>query len=258
MGRIHLFEFEDQSWFPGVIRNFGTDFLQYLANRTNMFEPIISKLEQGLKCSEGQRIIDLCSGGGGGLLSLNRSLQKENHEVTITLTDLYPNIDAFETTQNQADNFAYVEDAVDARHVPAELKGLRTMFLSFHHFKPSDARQILQNAVDSNQPIGVFEAQERSVPSVIAMLFSPVTLLLTTPFIRPFRFSRILFSYLIPIVPLFVLWDGVVSALRTYSVKEMEELVQSLESSDRFNWESGRIKSGPGAILYLLGTPKQS
>ena len=39
MGRIHLFEFEDQSWFPEFLR---TDFLQFLSNKTKMYKPIIS------------------------------------------------------------------------------------------------------------------------------------------------------------------------------------------------------------------------
>ena len=134
--------------------------------------------------------------------------------------------------------------------------GLRTQFLSLHHFKPHDAKQILQNAVDANQPIGIFEAQERSVLSILAMLFSPITLLLVTPFIRPFRFGRIIFTYLIPIMPIFVLWDGVISSLRTYSVKEMNTLVDSLEGADKFDWEIKRIKSGPSVVLYLLGTSK--
>jgi len=67
----------------------------------------------------------------------------------------------------------------------------------------------------------------------------------------------LLFTYLIPIVPLFVLWDGVVSSLRTYSLKEMKDLVDSVDQKDTFNWEMDRIKSGPGVILYLLGTKKE-
>ena len=37
------------------------------------------------------------------------------------------------------------------------LKGLRTMFLSFHHFKEEDATQILRNSVDAQMPILVAE-----------------------------------------------------------------------------------------------------
>jgi len=256
MGRIHLFEFEDQKWFPSFLRNYGTDFLQFLSNKTKLYKPIIPIIEKGLQESKTDIIIDLGSGGGGGLIWLNSELIKDIPNLKIILTDFYPNIPAFELTKKKATNFNFIERPVDARNVPSELKGFRTQFLSLHHFKPKDARQILQNAVDSNSGIGVFEAQERSVPSVLAMVFSPLSVLFTTPFIRPFKIGRIIFTYLIPIVPLFVLWDGIVSSFRTYSVKEMNEMVKSLDGNEKFNWNIGKVKSGPGVVLYLVGTKK--
>jgi hypothetical protein len=221
MGRIHLFEFEDLNWFPHFLRDYGTDFLQYLSNRTRPYKPVVPIIKAGLEKSRTTQIIDLGSGGGGGLIWLNSELKKEIPGLRILLTDYYPNTTAFEATKKLADNFDYLQKSVDARSVPVELIGFRTQFLSFHHFKTDDARQILQNAVDSNSSIGIFEAQERSFASMIAMVFSPLTVLFTTPFIYPFKIGRIIFTYLIPIVPLFVLWDGVVSSLRTYSVQEM-------------------------------------
>lgn len=257
MGRIHLFEFEDLSWFPSFLRNYGTDFLQFLSNKTKMYKPIIPIIKKGLEKSGTDQIIDLGSGGGGGLIWLNSELKKDIPNLKITLTDYYPNISAFKFTKKQADNFEFVEKSVDARNVPAELNGLRTQFLSFHHFRPDDAKQILQNAINSNSSIAIFEGQERSVPSILAMLFSPISVLLTTPFIRPFRLERIIFTYLIPIVPLFVLWDGIVSSLRTYSIKEMNELIGTLNGKENYDWEVKKVKSGPSVVLYLLGTKKK-
>ncbi len=256
MPRIHLFEFEDLSWFPSFLRNYGTDFLQFLSNKTNMYKPIVPLLVEELKETHYTQIIDLGSGGGGGLLSLNESLKKEIPEIHFTLTDFYPNKAAFQRTAAKTNNFSFELSPVDARNVPNHLSGFRTQFLSLHHFKEADAVQILQNAVDENAPIAIFEGQERSVASIIAMLFSPISVLLTTPFIRPFSLGRILFTYFIPVVPLFVLWDGVVSSLRTYSVKEMNHLVSKVPNADSFRWEIGRKKSGPSAILYLIGTPR--
>lgn len=257
MGRIHLFEFEDQKWFPAFLRNFGTDFLQFLSNKTKLYKPIVPIIEKGLKEGNTDQIVDLGSGGGGGLIWLNSALKKNFPELKIVMTDFYPNISAFEYSKSKADNFEYRKEQIDARNVPKDLIGLRTQFLSLHHFEPEDAILILQNAVISDCPIGIFEAQERSVPSILAMLFSPVSVLLTAPFIRPFKMGRIIFTYLIPIVPLFVLWDGIVSSLRTYSVKEMKELVENVKGEEKYNWEIGKVKSGPGVILYLLGTKKR-
>ncbi|MBK7650952.1 MAG: hypothetical protein IPJ20_09695 [Flammeovirgaceae bacterium] len=253
MSRIHLFEFEDQPLFPKFIRDYGTDFLQFIANKTFMFKPVLPLLERGIRSSKAHTIIDLASGGGGGLVKLNEELLKIFPDLKIILTDYYPNLEAFVFIKSQASNIDFETQPVNALDVPKELKGLRTQFLSFHHFRPEEALRILQNSVDANSSIAIFEAQERNLPSLLAMFFSPLTVLLTTPFIRPFRFGRLVFTYLIPIVPLFVWWDGIVSLLRTYSVKEMKELVSQLNQADSYTWDIGRMKSGPGAILYLLG-----
>lgn len=233
-----------------------TDFLQFLSNKVNLFNPISPLLAEVLKKSHTQTIIDLGSGGGGGLLSLNDELRKEIPNLTIVLTDYYPNLKAFEFTKKQSDNFDYIKESVDAMDVPADLQGVRTLFLALHHFKPQDARSILQNAVDEDASIAIFEGQERSLPSLFGMFISPLTLLLTTPFIRPFRWGRIVFTYLIPLVPLFTWWDGIVSSLRTYSIKEMKELVAQINHSHTYDWQIGKKKSGPVVILYLIGVKK--
>jgi len=257
MGRIHLFEFEDQKWFPDFLRNYMTDFLQYLSNKAKIYKPIVPIIKKGLNKSGTNQIIDLGSGGGGGLIWLNSELKKDIPGLKIVLTDYYPNILAFRLTKKKANNFEFIDKPIDARNVPKELNGLRTQFLSLHHFRKSDAIQILQNAIDTNNSIAIFEAQERSIPSILAMIFSPISVLLTTPFIRPFKLGRIIFTYLIPVVPLFVLWDGIVSSLRTYSVKEMNELVENLIGKENYDWEIDKVKSGPSVVLYLLGTKKK-
>ncbi|WP_273565879.1 hypothetical protein [Maribacter halichondriae] len=126
MGRIHLFELEDQKWFPTFLRNYGTDFLQFMSNKTKMYKPVVPVIEKGLKASKTNQIIDLGSGGGGGLLWLNTELKKRIPDLKIILTDYYPNIPAFEFTKKEADNFEFIEEPIDARKVPIELVGLRT------------------------------------------------------------------------------------------------------------------------------------
>ncbi|NUO00653.1 MAG: hypothetical protein HUU01_08555 [Saprospiraceae bacterium] len=53
-----------------------------------------------------------------------------------------------------------------------------------------------------------------------------------------------------------IFWDGIASILRTYSIKELKALVASLNNSDAFEWEIGKVKNGPMPIYYLLGTQK--
>lgn len=257
MARLHLVEFEDLKWFPKNIRNYMTDFLQFTANKLDFYKTITPVLKKGVDASGTKQIIDLASGGGGGWLKLSEHISKEMPDVKVRLTDFYPNITAFKRTQEKNPNvFTFEEKSVNALDVPKELKGLRTQFLSLHHFRPDDAQEIFQNAVDSNNPIAIFEAQKRSVGDFIKFFFSPINVLILTPFIRPFSFGRLLFTYLIPIVPIFVWWDGLVSVLRTYSDKEIHGLIAKLKNGDSFDWEVSFVKNGPIKIYYVLGTPK--
>ncbi len=256
MSRIHLFEFEDLKWFPSFLRNYMTDYLQFVSNKFDLYKPIVPIIEEGLEKSNTSTVIDLASGGGGGILKLNEHLLKNNSEVKILLTDYYPNIEAFKLTKASARNIDYISISIDALQVPESLEGLRTQFLSFHHFIPNQAKQILQNAVDNESVIAVFEAQERNFKSFFFMLLAPLNILLFTPFIKPFKIGRLVFTYLIPIIPILACWDGIVSVLRTYSVDEMNTFVSELNKTESYNWKIDKVKSGPGVITYLLGYKK--
>ena len=62
---------------------------------------------------------------------------------------------------------------------------------------------------------------------------------LLTPRMRPFRWSRLLFTYLVPLIPLVVLWDGIVSCFRTRTPEELLELTKSFP---QYNWTAGYAK----------------
>ena len=108
MGRLHLFEFEDQQWFPSFLRNYMTDFLQHISNVFDIYKPIVPIIEKGLELSHSNVIVDLASGGGGGILKLNEHLLKNNPSLKIILTDYYPNVQAFEQTKKSAHNIEYI------------------------------------------------------------------------------------------------------------------------------------------------------
>lgn len=258
MARIHLFEFEDLLWFPGWLRNYMTDFLQFVANQFRMYNGIVPVLVRGMNAAKCNQIIDLASGGGGGWESLSEELKKAQAEVKVLLTDYYPNHIALNYLKEKDPKIFEVESSsVNAMEVPERLKGLRTQFLSIHHFRPESVQKILQNAVDAQAPVAFFEAQKRSLGDFIKFFFSPINVLLVTPFIRPFSIGRIIFTYLIPLVPIFVWWDGLVSVLRTYSKKEFEEIIEKLQNKEMYDWEVNEKKGRGFAIYYLLGIPKE-
>jgi hypothetical protein len=151
----------------------------------------------------------------------------------------------------------FIAEPVDAMAVPVSLPRFRNMFASFHHFRPDAARSILRRALEQQRPIGIFELTERSVLGLFGSLVLPIFVLLVTPFIRPFRWSRLVWTYLLPIVPLMVIWDGFVSCLRTYLAKELQDMVVGVGVSD-YVWEIGRACSRTApAVTHLIGYPRK-
>jgi uncharacterized membrane protein YqaE (UPF0057 family) len=113
---------------------------------------------------------------------------------------------------------------------------------------------VLHAAAAARQPIAIFEVSDRTWKSVISILLTPLAVWLSTPFMRPFLWRRLFWTYLLPLVPLTCLWDGVVSQLRAYTVDELAGLCAG---SAPMRWEHGHIPiaRGQGRLTYLTGTP---
>lgn len=259
MARRHLFEWEDQPWLPAALRDGATDYLRFMIEVGDAYGAASPILADAMRRSRATQITDLCSGGGGPWRLLTRGLERDGITGQLLLTDRFPNGRAAAALDPPFRwQVAYHDAPVDAREVPAGLGGIRTMFSAFHHFAPADARKVLGNAVAAGVPIAVFEATRSDAPGILAMLPAPLIVLLTMPFVRPFRWSSIALTYLLPLLPLLVLWDGLVSCLRTYTVAELRSLVAQVPGSEGYTWDIGEAKGkGPLPLTYLVGVPKR-
>lgn len=259
MKRIDLFEFEDFPWFPRVLRQCMTNYIRGLHGFLGTADIIAPLVERGLDNS-GQGVVDLCSGAGGPMIEVVRSLRsKRESDYKLVLTDLYP---PEVTAELPNENWLkYDRRSIDAGEVPSDLQGMRTMICSFHHMPPQVAKKILRDACESKQPFLAFEISDNSSPSMLWWTAIPVGLVMTfimTVFIRPLTLRQLFWTYVLPVVPLAVAWDGAVSNARTYSQGDIEELIAEIDSPE-YAWEIGKVKPRglPIPMLYVLGLPKR-
>lgn len=268
MRRVQLFEWEDQPWLPKVFRDFITDHLRYTHNEP-MRQPISLAIAQRLKAllteAHSHRLIDLCAGAGGPLISISAILIEELAcPVEVVLTDLYPNVAAFERAEQESGGRIKARyESTSALDVPQEIEGVRTMFAALHHFRPEQARLVLADAVRKGSAIAVFEPLERTVRMVALLgVMSLLRGFTHTPRIGRLTPSRFFFTYMLPLAPLVFAWDGMVSALRTYTPDELGSLAASTSEGTNYRWEAGRFETpgpyGPMPTLYLIGVPRQA
>lgn len=252
MRRLHLFEFGDEQWFPQLLRDAETGYLAASYRLLpSLWRAWAERIATVLHPGEPAEILDLCSGSSGAMPLILEELEKHGYNAYARLSDLYPN-----PKSSSHPRMVWVEEPVDATRVPAKLQGVRTMFSAFHHFRPEAAKSILKDAFDHRRAICIFESGSGGLLAAGMMIGVPLAALLLMPFARPLRLGYLVFTYLIPLMPFILLWDGMVSLLRMYSPEQMNKLTEDLQAPD-YVWEIGRIRvpSIPGGLPYLIGRP---
>lgn len=260
MRRLQLFEFEDFDWVPRVVRDGGTDLLDLGFRKLGFYDGVSPKLLEVLDATKASRVIDLCSGGGGGTLTMRETVRDAGRDVAFEFTDRFPNDAGIARVDALGDaKTTYRRQPVDALQ-GGDGEGVRTMSGALHHFPPEAVRSLLSGVVARKAPLAFFDVAAnpgiRKLPLILAPLAMAVNMvalflgtLLLVPMLRPVRVSRLVLTYLLPVIPLLVAWDGTVSALRAYTPEELLAMARSVPGGEGYEWEAGQ----EGAALYLTG-----
>jgi hypothetical protein len=259
--RRHLFEFEDLGWFPTLFRDTITSWLA--DTFTGIYDPVVPLVVRLMDAAGTDRVVDLCSGGSGPWEYLKPAVDRARAEAgdpatLLTLTDRYPNVPGFAAACGLlGPATSYRKDPVDARSVPEDLAGVRTLFTSFHHLDHADARAVLADAAAAGRAIGVFDMTRRDWDVIRGVLWQvPLSMFRSIHTWRPRRPWQLFFTYVVPLIVLTSLWDAVVSQLRAYRPGELAAMTEGL-GGERYRWETGEV-SAPGSsdrITYVIGYP---
>ncbi|KAI9876002.1 MAG: hypothetical protein M1830_007577 [Pleopsidium flavum] len=259
--RRHWFEINDQPWFPPFLRSCVQSCLTLAWTfRIPYFQPsspaalVASTLHRVLGGPQNvtkYSYVDFCAGAGGPTPEveriMNARLRAEGHEpVMFALTDLHPHIEAWTAAAKKGDRLTFCTGSVDAANAPKGLLGdepdskvFRLFNLAFHHFDDELAGRILRNSVDTAGGFGIFELQSRSPASLLTITLLGPLLFALTPFYFSHSPLHLLFTYIIPIIPLVVVFDGYVSCMRTRTPDEVLSLLEN----------NGGLPEGEGWVI---------
>ncbi len=263
MKRVQLFEFEDFNWFPDLFRRNMTKLIVVFNRLLKLDEVVAKSLTQILKKHRINSIVDLGSGAGGIMPHVHAELALSQKDLTLTLTDLHPNKEQMANFESNS-KIDYFSESVNATALAEAPEGIKTMVNCFHHMPLSIARQILKSAQESKQTICIYELTHKPLPLIVWWLFLPIGLvivflsaLILTPFTKPITWQQLVFTYLIPIIPLAYAWDGQASMPRTYTKDDLEALVSELPNNKEYTWsyELGKTKNGKTTGYCFIGQP---
>ncbi|KAF6791744.1 hypothetical protein CSOJ01_14259 [Colletotrichum sojae] len=271
--RLHLFEIDDQPWFPSFLRAHVQEGLHVAW--VNKFPVLQTAAPAHLAAQVLQRVlgprlpsytfIDFCAGSGGPTPAIERTVNRhltaqKQPNVDFVLTDLYPNPESWARAAAKSDHIGYERQSIDAANAPRELlagylgkdkKIFRLFNLAFHHFDDPLAQAILKNTLENSDGFAIFELQGRDIHSLLMPALLGIGVFLMAP-LHAWRLRSLtvlVFTYLIPILPFVLVFDGYISALRTRTSVEVETIMRSCGASME-GWE---IKSGRETHMPPIG-----
>lgn len=231
--RIHFFEFVDQPWLKGEARE---AYVGGLTMIHRLFGPYSGAAEplRSLSSEVGSAdVLDLGSGSGEHIRTLLADSDATGCQLPrIILSDLFPQLPAYEALKASFSGVDYISTPVSAFDSPESAPKVRSIFTAFHHFSPQHAKQLIEDAFRKGDGLFIAEFNERSIIAFLTVVLCSPTLLLTPFFFGRFSWAKLLLCFPVPLIPLMLLFDGVVSNFRVYTRADIQSMLDEIGLQD--------------------------
>jgi hypothetical protein len=243
-------ELEDYDWFPRLLRRYQVDFIGAIVKWFAVYQPLTAVLKQLLQQNNLKKITDCCSGSGDPAMYMHRQLKGM---VQTVLTDKFPQL-----LPVKVPGAEYMTESRDVLQLQPDVQQLYTMYNSFHHFSSAEQEKILQQFAGNRTAFIIAEILQPDALTFIKIVFTTtIGQLLLTPFIKPFSLLRLFFTYLLPVNIITMTYDGIVSVLKSKTVKQYRQLSEGISTS-AYSITVSNLKSSTASLIYITGTPLQT
>lgn len=218
-----MIELEDQPWFPALLRNFQTEHIGHIVSHWPVYDAFLAHLRS--VPSSSLRLTDLCSGSGEPAITV---FERSGRFTHLTLTDKYPR-----TSFINRPHMIYEQRSMDARTMPVRADTCYTLFNAFHHFTDQEKVEMVRRLRSQGGGAYVVEILEPTVACFFKVLLATtIGTVVLAPFVKPFSIKRLFFTWILPVNVITIAWDGLVSVLRSRSVRYYRWLLKN---------EAGRV-----------------
>jgi len=249
---MRLFEFGDLAWVPHIYHYYLRVYLIFFIKFVGYDKLWAKQTEAFIAQNESNSIMEYGSGSGEPLMRMVSQLNCDKAKsLSYTMSDLKPLPEFVNKVNNEApNNFVYFESSVDAaNHKPKDEQAV-VFINSFHHLPPKVAHNVIKNNLENGNEMLILEYVRNNLLAYLSMLGGVLIVLLTAPFISKLKHLplTIIFTYIIPLFPLMMLWDGLVSCRRAYNTKFFDKVIKEIDIPVRVTTDINR------SMLYPPGT----
>lgn len=196
----------------------------------------IPSLKSYLEENSKKQIHDPCAGSGEVNLMLEQKMS-EDLEFQFVLSDfMFDKNRIFAEKLNAKNNerIQYINESIDATKFDESHQYPKVFINSFHHFTPKQVLKIIEAGKASESDILILEYCRKTPLAFISVLLGPFVAMLMFPLVvnRKEFLPAFVLTYLVPIIPLMLLWDGIVSSLRTYTKNDLQKLLKANELTE--------------------------
>jgi len=240
-------ELEDYKWFPAILRRWQTEFIGHMVLWGKFYKPLVPVLNQMIENNNISALQDCCSGSGIPAVYVHNHLSAS---LPLLLTDKYP-----DTPYENKQQVIYSVHSVDILEIQLAENTCYTMYNAFHHFSAAEQKSIVQKFTTSNTPFLIAEILHPGLLTLIKIIFTTtIVQLLAVPFIKPFSFLRLFFTYIIPVNLFTVTYDGIISVLKSKTATQYNELLKNI-SGRSYAITVNAINNWKGNLVYIKGVP---
>jgi hypothetical protein len=247
---MFLFEFGDLNWVPRWYHFYLRETLEFQYKFYKHDLLWLKGLSKFLKESPSDKVLECCSGSGKCLPRLIEHLPKEFvKNKTFILSDYRPLKQYSDLDRGAA--FSYISKSLNATCANESYPLPKVFINSFHHFNDEMAKKILSDSLKNNNSILILEYTKKSLGVFISVILGSLSTFLLLPFYlkkNSYPFSILFFTYIIPLFPFVLLWDGIISNLRSRNLVNVERLCKDIDISSSTHIEFIRSRK---PLLFL-------
>ncbi len=218
-------EFMDQSWVPDSLHATLRDVLGFHLRLTLGYYYRWAAAEALAKAKRlgASKVVELGAGSAGFSETLARMVRDRGEDLTVEISDLHPQPARYRELEQMFPGIvsAHVEPLNFLTRTEPSPTDIVVFSAAFHHIPKGDRHAVLAGM--RGRRVLIFESVTRNLPSIFGCAVGFLPAMLTPLYFlgtAQGRWRRFVWCWLLPVAPLMVAWDGVVSCVRCWTEDE--------------------------------------